>query len=88
MQRRYEKIYSPAVGREMQLLAFGHYGPPVIAFPSGGGQFYDFENNGMVDEIMDAGWKEHYSNRKRTTWIGGRRVSDKTRQERNCSGYG
>ena len=51
MQRRYEKIYSPAVGRDMQLLAFGHYGPPVIAFPSGGGQFYDFENNGMVDAL-------------------------------------
>jgi esterase/lipase superfamily enzyme len=53
MQRRYEKIYSPAVGREMQLLAFGHYGPPVIAFPSGGGQFYDFENNGMVDALAN-----------------------------------
>ena len=51
MQRRYEKIYSPAVGREMQVLIFGHYGAPVIAFPSGGGQFYDFENNGMVEAI-------------------------------------
>ncbi|MCP5099958.1 MAG: hypothetical protein GY943_30765 [Chloroflexi bacterium] len=51
MQRRYESIYSPAVGREMPILAFGHYGTPLIAFPSGAGQFYDFENNGMVDAI-------------------------------------
>lgn len=35
----------------MQLLAFGHYGRPLIAFPSGGGQFFDFENNGMIDAI-------------------------------------
>lgn len=51
MLRRYEKIYSPAVGREVQILAFGHYGAPVIAFPSGGGQFYDFENNGMIEAV-------------------------------------
>lgn len=39
MQRRYEIINSLAIGRSMQILAFGHYGAPVIAFPSGGGQF-------------------------------------------------
>jgi esterase/lipase superfamily enzyme len=54
MLRRYEKIYSPAIGRDMQLLVFGHYGPPMIAFPSGGGQFFDFENNGMIEAV--AGW--------------------------------
>lgn len=51
MLRRYEKIYSPAIGRDMGILAFGHYGTPVIAFPSGGGQFYDFENNGMIEAV-------------------------------------
>jgi len=51
MLRRYETIYSPAVGRDMQVLAFGHFGMPLIAFPSGGGQFYDFENNGMIDAV-------------------------------------
>ncbi|MEZ4662589.1 MAG: alpha/beta hydrolase-fold protein [Caldilineaceae bacterium] len=58
MLRRYETIHSPAVGRPMQVLAFGHFGRPLIAFPSGGGQFYDFENNGMIDAIahlIDAG---------------------------------
>jgi len=51
MRRRYEKIYSPAIGREIELLAYGYYGEPVIAFPSGGGRFHDFEDNGMIGAI-------------------------------------
>ncbi len=51
MQRRYEIINSLAIGRSMQILAFGHYGAPVIAFPSGGGQFFDFESNGMITAV-------------------------------------
>ena len=51
MQRRYESFYSPAVGRDMQMLAFGHHGTPFIAFPSGGGQFHDLEDNGMVEAV-------------------------------------
>lgn len=35
----------------MQLLAYGHFGRPMIAFPSGGGQFHDFEDNGMVASV-------------------------------------
>ena len=56
MQRRYEKIYSPAIGREMQILAFGDYGPAAVAFPSGGGQYFDWENHGMVTAL--APWLE------------------------------
>jgi esterase/lipase superfamily enzyme len=51
MQRRFVNLPSPAIGRHIGLLAFGHYGAPMIAFPSGGGQFYDFESNGMVDSV-------------------------------------
>ena len=51
MQRKYETIYSPAIGRDMPLLTFGHYGAPLLAFPSGGGQFHDFEDNGMIEAI-------------------------------------
>ncbi len=64
MRRRYDKIYSPAIGRDMQILAYGHYGSPVIAFPSGGGKFYDFENNGMVGAVahlIDQGKIKLYS---------------------------
>jgi predicted alpha/beta superfamily hydrolase len=39
VRRRYERLYSPALGREVELLAFGHYGAPLVAFPTGGGGF-------------------------------------------------
>lgn len=58
MQRRYTAFFSPAVGRTMEMLIFGHYGPPVIAFPSGGGRFHDWEDNGMIEAVaywLDAG---------------------------------
>lgn len=51
MQKRYDKMYSPAVGRDMEVLAYGHYGVPLVAFPSGGGRFSDFEDNGMVAAV-------------------------------------
>ena len=51
MRRRLEKIYSPAIERDMDVLAYGHYGLPVLAFPSGGGQFHDFEDNGMINAL-------------------------------------
>lgn len=51
MNRRYEKIYSPAMGHDMEVLAYGHYGAPLIAFPSGGGRYFDFENNQMIDVL-------------------------------------
>ncbi len=58
MLRRYHKFYSPAVGHDMEFLSYGNYGRPVIAFPSGGGRFHDFEDNGMVAAVaplIDAG---------------------------------
>ena len=51
MLRRYEKLYSPALGKDMEMLVFGHFGNPMIAFPSGGGKFHDFEDNGMVSTV-------------------------------------
>jgi esterase/lipase superfamily enzyme len=35
------------------MLAYGHYGRPVLAFPAEAGRAWDFENNGMVDAIAD-----------------------------------
>jgi esterase/lipase superfamily enzyme len=58
MRREYHCLYSPAVGRDMEFVVYGHYGAPIIAFPSGGGRFYDFENNGMitaVGHLLEAG---------------------------------
>ncbi len=42
----------------LTLLAYGHYGRPVLIFPSEQGRAWDFENNGMVAAVgglVDAG---------------------------------
>jgi esterase/lipase superfamily enzyme len=36
-----------------ELLAFGHYGRPVLAFPAEAGQAWDLENHGMVGAVSD-----------------------------------
>ena len=51
MNREYHKWYSPNLRRDMELLTFGHGGPPVIVFPTSMGRFYDYENRGMIDAI-------------------------------------
>jgi esterase/lipase superfamily enzyme len=48
MQRAYHKDYSNSLGREMELLVFGHGGLPVVVFPTSGGRFYEFEDRGMI----------------------------------------
>ncbi len=35
------------------LVAYGHYGRPVLAFPSEQGRAWDFENNGMLGAVAD-----------------------------------
>ena len=48
MIREYHKGYSTRLGREMEVLIFGHAGLPVVVFPTSCGRFYDFEDRGMV----------------------------------------
>ena len=58
MQREYEKWYSPALGRDMELLRFGWSGFPVIAFPTSMGRFFQYEDSGTIDALaakLDAG---------------------------------
>ena len=58
MNREYLKTRSNPLGREMELLVFGHSGIPVLAFPTSGGRFYDFEDRGMISALsakIDAG---------------------------------
>jgi esterase/lipase superfamily enzyme len=35
------------------VIAYGHYGRPVLVFASEQGRAWDFENNGMVDAVAD-----------------------------------
>jgi esterase/lipase superfamily enzyme len=48
MQRSYDKWYSPALGRDMELLWFGSAGYPVLAFPTSMGRFFQYEDSGTI----------------------------------------
>ncbi len=53
MNREYHKWYSPRLGRDMELLVFGHAGLPVMVFPTSGGRFYEFEDRHMISAVWD-----------------------------------
>ena len=51
MQGTYYKEWSSVLNREMEFKVYGSAGVPVLALPSRGGRFFDWENNGMPDAI-------------------------------------
>jgi esterase/lipase superfamily enzyme len=53
MNREYHKWYSPSLGREMELLLFGHGGAPVLVFPTSMGRFFEYEDRGMIGAVGD-----------------------------------
>src|SRR3989449_4417586 len=48
VQRDYIKEYSHSLGRDMELLHFGHAGRPLLVFPTSMGRFYQWEDFGLV----------------------------------------
>lgn len=51
MQREYHRWYSERLGREMELLVFGHAGAKVLVFPTRDRRFYEYEQLHMVQQI-------------------------------------
>jgi esterase/lipase superfamily enzyme len=50
---RHAALWSPAIGAEGNVLAYGHWGRPVLAFPSQQGPAWQYEERGMVAAIAD-----------------------------------
>ncbi len=58
MNRRHVPLHSELLGAAPGVLVYGHYGRPVLAFPSEQGHCYDYEDMGMVGAVaglIDAG---------------------------------
>jgi esterase/lipase superfamily enzyme len=53
MNREYHKWWSSRLGRDMELLVFGHGGMPMLVFPSSMGRFFEYEDAGMIRSIAD-----------------------------------
>ncbi|PKP53652.1 MAG: hypothetical protein CVT92_03495, partial [Bacteroidetes bacterium HGW-Bacteroidetes-1] len=45
------KWYSPSMYRDMELKIYGHFGKPLIIFPTQGGSFHEAEDYQMIDVL-------------------------------------
>ncbi|MGH3385630.1 MAG: esterase family protein [Nocardioidaceae bacterium] len=53
MEREQTELEAPGLDRPGTLIRYGHYGRPVLVFPSEQGRAWDYESNGMVDAVAD-----------------------------------
>jgi esterase/lipase superfamily enzyme len=53
MQREYQRWFSHALQRDMEMLVLGHAGDRVVAFPPATGRFYDLEDCGLLRSVSD-----------------------------------
>jgi esterase/lipase superfamily enzyme len=51
MNREVAELWSDAIGAPGTVIRYGHWGRPVLVFPSEQGKAWDFENNGMVAAV-------------------------------------
>jgi esterase/lipase superfamily enzyme len=63
MNREFHRWYSPSLGRDMDLLVFGHGGARSVVFPTSMGRFFEWEDRGMIAALADPierGWLQVY----------------------------
>jgi esterase/lipase superfamily enzyme len=51
MHREYHRWFSHHLGKEMEMLVFGHGGYPLLVFPTSMGKFFEYEDRGMIGAI-------------------------------------
>lgn len=52
MQESYHRDYSPAIGKDMEMLVFGHSGYPVIVFPTSMGRYYQNKDFKLIESAQ------------------------------------
>ena len=53
MERAQWELDAPGLDRPGTVIRYGHWGRPVLVFPSEQGRAWDYESNGMVDAVSD-----------------------------------
>ena len=56
MKKRLDRIHSPQLGRGLSLWSYGHWGVPLVVFPTAAGFAHEWEAQGMVEAL--APWIE------------------------------
>ncbi len=51
MPPRHLLLESPALGRKVHVWCYGHFGPPVIVFPSAAGFAHEWDRQGMLEVL-------------------------------------
>jgi esterase/lipase superfamily enzyme len=51
MERVQVELQAPGLDRTGTVIRYGHFGRPVVVFPSERGRAWDYENNGMVEAV-------------------------------------
>ena len=54
MHREAHYWHSGRLGRDMGVVVYGHYGPPMITFPTTGGDEWEYERQGVIGAMADA----------------------------------
>jgi esterase/lipase superfamily enzyme len=58
MRKGHHRWHSPRLGIELGVVVYGHWGPPLVGFPTSAEDEWELENQGMVGalaEFIDAG---------------------------------
>jgi esterase/lipase superfamily enzyme len=53
MRRKMHGWHSNRLGRHMNILVHGHWGPPMILFPTSGGDEGEYERQGLISAIAE-----------------------------------
>src|SRR3984885_13493021 len=64
MKREYHRWYSQRLGLEMGVVVYGHWGPPLLGFPTSAGDEWELEGQGLIGALaplIDAGRVKFFS---------------------------
>jgi len=71
MNKRHVMIPSAAMGREMHLWCYGHFGMPLLVFPSAAGFAHEWDAQGMIEVLapyINAGKLKVYCPESNISW--------------------
>src|SRR5262245_62137936 len=53
MKHEYHRWHSPRLGLDLGVVVYGHWGPPLMGFPTSAGDEWELENQGFIRGIGD-----------------------------------
>lgn len=71
MERRLDSWYCSRIGIEMPIVAYGHWGPPLLMLPTAAADYLEYERFGMIQALapfIDAGRLRVYSINSVNRW--------------------